>query len=44
MKYMMNETSAFHVDTYALRMQYKAGALGKTIYSEGEYYHDNIGG
>lgn len=40
MKYMMNETSAFHADTYSLRMQYKAGILGKIIYSEGEYYHD----
>ena len=40
MKYMMNETSAFHADLYAKRMQYQAGALGKIIYSEGEYYHD----
>jgi len=38
-KYMMFETSAFHVDCYAYRQQYKAGALGKLIYSEGEYYH-----
>ncbi|MFK5972492.1 MAG: Gfo/Idh/MocA family oxidoreductase [Flavobacteriaceae bacterium] len=43
MKYMMNETSTFHEDLYAKRMQYQAGALGKLIYSEGEYYHDNIG-
>lgn len=43
MKYMMNETSTFHADTYAKRMQYQAGALGKIIYSEGEYYHDNVG-
>jgi predicted dehydrogenase len=42
-KYMMNETSTFHADTYAKRMQYQAGALGKIIYSEGEYYHDNAG-
>lgn len=41
-KYMMNETSAFHADLYAKRMQYQAGALGKIIYSEGEYYHDNV--
>jgi len=42
-KYMMNETSTFHADLYAKRMQYQAGALGKIIYSEGEYYHDNVG-
>lgn len=40
MKYMMNETSTFHEDLYAKRMQYQAGALGKVIYSEGEYWHD----
>ena len=39
-KYMMNETSTFHAALYAKRMQYQAGALGKIIYSEGEYYHD----
>ena len=42
MKYMMNETSTFHADLYAKRMQYQAGALGKVIYSEGEYYHDDV--
>jgi len=40
MKYMMNETSTFHGDLYAKRQQYQAGALGKVMYSEGEYYHD----
>jgi predicted dehydrogenase len=40
LKYMMNETSAYHGDLYAKRMQYQAGALGKVMYSEGEYYHD----
>jgi len=40
LKYMMNETSTFHHDLYAKRMQYQAGALGKVKYSEGEYYHD----
>ena len=40
MKYMMNETSTYHADLYAKRLQYQAGALGKIIYSEGEYYHD----
>ena len=43
MKYMMNETSTFRADLYVKRMQYQAGALGKLIYSEGEYYHDNVG-
>jgi len=42
-KYMMNETSTFHADLYAKRVQYQAGALGKIIYSEGEYYHDGVG-
>jgi predicted dehydrogenase len=42
-KYMMNETSTFHAELYAKRMQYQAGALGKIIYSEGEYYHDKVG-
>lgn len=42
-KYMMNETSTFHAALYEKRMQYQAGALGKIIYSEGEYYHDNVG-
>jgi predicted dehydrogenase len=40
MKYMMNETSTFHTDCYAARLQYQAGVTGKIIYSEGEYYHD----
>jgi predicted dehydrogenase len=43
MKYMMNETSTFHAALYEKRVQYQAGALGKIIYSEGEYYHDAIG-
>jgi predicted dehydrogenase len=43
MKYMMNETSTFRADLYEKRMQYQAGALGKLIYSEGEYFHDNVG-
>ena len=40
MKYMMNETSTVHADLYATRLQCQAGALGKVIYSEGEYWHD----
>lgn len=39
LKYMMFETSCFHADLYAWRQQYIAGALGKIIYSEGEYFH-----
>jgi hypothetical protein len=39
MKYMMNETSCYHRDLYAWRQQYLAGAFGKIIYSEGEYFH-----
>jgi predicted dehydrogenase len=40
MKYMMNETSAFHTDCYGYRVRSNAGVLGKIMYSEGEYYHD----
>ena len=40
LKYAMNETSTFHSDLWDKRTQYQAGALGKIIYSEGEYYHD----
>lgn len=43
MKYMMNETSTYHADLYPKRLQYQAGALGKIIYSEGEYWHDGVG-
>lgn len=43
MTYMMNETSTFHEELYAKRLQYAAGALGKILYSEGEYYHDGVG-
>lgn len=38
-KYMMFETSYYHASLYAARQLYLAGALGKIIYSEGEYYH-----
>lgn len=38
-KYMMFETSCFHEDLYAMRQLYRAGALGKIVYAEGEYYH-----
>ena len=43
LKYMMNETSTFHAALYEKRSQYQSGALGKIIYSEGEYWHDGIG-
>lgn len=39
LKYMMFETSYFHSDLYAWHQRYLAGALGKIIYSEGEYFH-----
>ena len=39
LKYMMNETSAFHDDCHAMRKIYRAGGFGKLVYSEGEYFH-----
>lgn len=39
MKYMMFETSCFHDDLYAWRRRYEAGAFGRIVYSEGEYFH-----
>jgi len=38
-KYMMFETSCFRSELYTWYQQYRAGLLGKLIYSEGEYYH-----
>ncbi|HIJ91540.1 MAG: Gfo/Idh/MocA family oxidoreductase [Desulfobulbaceae bacterium] len=38
-KYMMFETSYFHVNLYAMREMYRRGDLGKLIYAEGEYMH-----
>lgn len=38
-KYMMFETSCFHEDLHAMRELYRAGHLGRLIYTEGEYYH-----
>lgn len=43
-KYHLMETSSFHAPVYRYHVQYQAGALGKLIYSEGEYYHDKAGG
>jgi predicted dehydrogenase len=37
--YMMFETSAYRPDCHAMRQAYRAGAFGKLIYSEGQYYH-----
>ena len=37
--YMLNETSAYRPDCYAMRKLYEAGHLGRMLYSEGEYYH-----
>ena len=37
--YMMFETSVYREDCYAMRQAYRAGAFGKLIYSEGQYYH-----
>jgi predicted dehydrogenase len=39
LKYMMYETSYFHEDLHAMRTLHAAGALGKVVYAEGEYYH-----
>lgn len=39
LKYMMFETSAYHSDCYLMRETYRAGLLGRLIYSEGQYYH-----
>jgi len=39
LKYMMFETSCFHEDLHAMRQLFNAGAMGKLLYSEGEYYH-----
>jgi hypothetical protein len=39
LKYMMFETSYYHSTLYTWHQQYRAGQLGKIIYSEGEYYH-----
>ena len=39
LKYTMFETSCFHEDLHAMRTIYRAGGLGKLVYSEGEYFH-----
>ena len=35
----MFETSMFRANLYAMRQLYQAGALGKVVYAEGEYWH-----
>ena len=37
--YMMNETSAFRPQCYAMRKIFEAGGFGKHIFTEGEYFH-----
>ena len=37
--YMMNETTAFRPECFAMRALFEAGALGKHVYTEGEYFH-----
>jgi hypothetical protein len=39
LNYMMFETSYFRADLFAMRQAYEAGALGRLVYVEGEYYH-----
>ena len=43
MTYQMNETTAFRPQCFAMRALYEAGALGKVIYTEGEYWHHGTG-
>ncbi|MEO8271271.1 MAG: Gfo/Idh/MocA family oxidoreductase [Aureliella sp.] len=40
--YMMFETSYFYEDLHAMRELYRAGAFGKLLYAEGEYFHDSV--
>ena len=37
--YMMNETTAFRPECYAMRRIFEAGFLGEVVYTEGEYFH-----
>ena len=37
--YMMNETSAFRPECYAMRKLYEDGKFGAITYCEGEYFH-----
>ena len=37
--YMMNETTAFRPECVAMRALFEGGAIGKHVYTEGEYFH-----
>ena len=37
--YVMNETTAFRPEGVAMRRLFEAGAIGKHVYTEGEYFH-----
>jgi len=37
--YMMNETTAFRPECFAMRRLFEAGAIGSHVYTEGEYFH-----
>ena len=37
--YMMNETTAFRPQCFAMRRYFEGGALGDHVYTEGEYFH-----
>lgn len=39
LKYMMFETSAFYEGNHAMRVLYQRDALGRVLYTEGEYWH-----
>ena len=41
--YTMFETTAYRDSCYAMRQLYRAGALGKLLYTEGEYFHYGVG-
>ena len=41
--YMMNETTAFRPECYAMRKLYEEGKLGAITYTEGEYFHPRKG-
>jgi len=41
--YMMNETSAFRANCYAMRKIFEKGGFGNVVYTEGEYFHHGVG-
>ncbi len=42
LKYQLAETSYFHAANHAMRQLYRAGAFGRLVYAEGEYFHYNV--